>query len=57
MKLPNTAVNRPLATTMAFLAILLFGLVSMQKLSLDFLPEMELPTLTVMTVYPGASAE
>lgn len=57
MKLPNTTVNRPLATTMAFLAILLFGLVSMQKLSLDFLPEMELPTLTVMTVYPGASAE
>jgi len=42
---------------MAFMAVLLFGLVSLNKLPLDIMPEMELPTLTVMTVYPGASAE
>ena len=41
---------------MAFMAILLFGLVSLYRLPLDIMPEMELPTLTVMTVYPGASA-
>ncbi|MEF8810395.1 MAG: efflux RND transporter permease subunit, partial [Bacteroidales bacterium] len=46
-----------MATTMAFLAIVLFGLVSLNRLPLDIMPEMELPTLTVMTVYPGASAE
>src|SRR6056297_724785 len=57
MRLPKLAVNRPIATTMAFLAILLFGLVSLYRLPLDIMPEMELPTLTVMTVYPGASAE
>jgi len=57
MKLPKIAVNRPISTMMAFLAILLFGLVSLNKLPLDIMPEMELPTLTVMTVYPGASAE
>ncbi|MFP4620092.1 MAG: efflux RND transporter permease subunit [Bacteroidales bacterium] len=57
MRLPKIAVNKPVATTMAFLAILLFGVVSMNKLPLDIMPEMELPTLTVMTVYPGASAE
>ncbi|MFP4605583.1 MAG: efflux RND transporter permease subunit [Bacteroidales bacterium] len=56
MKLPKNAVNRPVATAMAFMAILLFGLVSLYKLPLDIMPEMELPTLTVMTVYPGASA-
>ena len=57
MNLPKLSVNRPVATSMAFLAILLFGLVSLYKLPLDVMPEMELPTLTVMTVYPGASAE
>lgn len=57
MKLPNLSVKRPVATTMVFVALLLFGLVSLQKLPLDLMPEMELPALTVMTVYPGASAE
>ncbi|MGM0551590.1 MAG: efflux RND transporter permease subunit [Bacteroidota bacterium] len=57
MKLPKLSVNRPVGTAMAFLAILLLGLVSLVRLPLDIMPEMELPTLTVMTVYPGASAE
>lgn len=57
MKLPNLSVKRPVATTMVFVALLLFGLVSLHKLPLDLMPEMELPALTVMTVYPGASAE
>lgn len=56
MNLPKISVNRPIATTMAFVAVLLFGLVSLNKLPLDIMPEMELPTLTIMTVYPGASA-
>jgi len=56
MKLPKISVNRPIATAMTFAAILLFGLVSLQRLPLDIMPEMELPTLTIMTVYPGASA-
>ncbi len=57
MKLPKISVNRPVTTLMAFSAILLFGLVSLQRLPLDIMPDMELPTLTVMTIYPGASAD
>jgi len=57
MKLPKISVQRPITTLMAFLAILLFGLVSLQRLPLDIMPEMEIPTLTIMTVYPGASAD
>ncbi|MGM0407066.1 MAG: efflux RND transporter permease subunit [Bacteroidota bacterium] len=57
MKLPKISVKRPITTLMAFSAILLFGLVSLQRLPLDIMPEMELPTLTVMTIYPGASAD
>lgn len=57
MKLPQVAVKRPVFTAMLFVAILLFGVVSLSKLPLDIMPEMELPTLTVITVYPGASAD
>ncbi|MGM0504046.1 MAG: efflux RND transporter permease subunit, partial [Bacteroidota bacterium] len=57
MKLPKISVQRPVTTLMAFMAVLLFGMVSLQRLPLDIMPEMEIPTLTVMTVYPGASAD
>lgn len=56
MKLTKLSVDRPVATSMAFLAILLLGLVSMKMLPLDVMPAMELPSLTVLTIYPGASA-
>lgn len=57
MKLPKISVNRPVTTLMVFLAILLFGLVAIFRLPLDIMPKMELPTLTVITTYPGASAK
>jgi len=56
MKLPEISVRRPVATTMVFMAVLLFGIVALVKLPLDIMPELELPSLTVITVYPGASA-
>ncbi|MFP4557330.1 MAG: efflux RND transporter permease subunit [Bacteroidales bacterium] len=56
MILPKISVRRPVAIAMLFMALLLFGLVSLTRLPLDVMPEMELPTLTVITVYPGASA-
>jgi hydrophobe/amphiphile efflux-1 (HAE1) family protein len=56
MKLPQLSVDRPVFTLMVFMAILLFGIVSLTMLPRDVLPEVELPTLTVITVYRGASA-
>lgn len=56
MRLPEIAVRNPVFTIMIFVAILLFGVVSMFMIPKDVLPEIELPTLTVITVYPGASA-
>lgn len=57
MKLPEMSVRRPIATAMMFLAVLVFGIVSYLKLPLDVMPDLEMPSLTVITVYPGASAE
>lgn len=57
MKLPEIGVKRPVFTAMIFIAVLLFGIVSLKMLPTDVLPDIELPTLTVITVYPGASAK
>ncbi len=56
MKLPEIGVKRPVFTAMLFIAIFLFGIISFRTLPTDLLPDVELPTLTVVTVYPGASA-
>lgn len=56
MNLPKLTVNRPVTTIMFFTALLLFGVFSYRSLPKDLLPEIELPALTVITIYPGASA-
>ncbi len=57
MKITKVSVNNPVSTSMIFMAILLFGIFSYLSLPKDLLPSVELPSLTVITVYPGASAE
>ena len=49
--------RRPVAITMFMVAIAVFGLVSLQKLPVDLLPEISYPTLTVRTTYEGAAPE
>jgi len=56
LKLPEVSVRRPTTVAMAFLAIFLIGMVSVTKLPLDLMPEIEPPAITVLTTYPGASA-
>lgn len=55
MNIIEVAVKRPVAVWMFTLAILLFGLVSLSRLSLNLLPELSYPTLTVRTDYIGAA--
>ncbi|MCK9320841.1 MAG: efflux RND transporter permease subunit [Bacteroidales bacterium] len=57
MKLPKITVSHPVTTLMFFLAILFFGIFSWVTLPKDLLPAVELPALTVVTIYPGAAAE
>ena len=56
MRLPETAVRRPIATIMVYAAIALLGGVAFFKLTLDLLPDIEPPAVSVITPYPGASA-
>ncbi|MGE3165921.1 MAG: efflux RND transporter permease subunit [Planctomycetota bacterium] len=57
MKLPELSVGRPIFTTMVTLMVVVLGTVSLSRVRLDLLPEVELPTLTVRTEYEGASPE
>jgi multidrug efflux pump len=48
---------RPVATSLLMLAILLVGVVAYRQLPLSALPEVDYPTIQVVTLYPGASPE
>lgn len=57
MRITDTSVKNPVAIYMIFAGILLFGLLAIFRLPRDLFPDIELPTLTVVTVYPGANTE
>ncbi len=56
-KIAKFAVSRPASVTILALAIILLGFFNLSKLSIDQMPEMEMPMVTVMTTYSGASPE
>ena len=49
--------QRPVAITMIVLAVVVFGWISYQQLSLNLMPNITYPSLTVRTEYPGAAPE
>ncbi|MEL7833142.1 efflux RND transporter permease subunit [Fodinibius sp. Rm-B-1B1-1] len=57
MKITETAVDRPIATTMLFLIIIVLGVISFRYLPVDLLPPVEYPQLTVATEYPNVGPE
>jgi HAE1 family hydrophobic/amphiphilic exporter-1 len=57
MNLPGISVKRPIFTTMVTLIIVILGAVSLSRLQIDMLPNIELPTLSIRTDYEGASPE
>jgi multidrug efflux pump len=50
-------IERPVATALLMVAILLSGLVAFRLLPLSALPEVDYPTIQVTTLYPGASPD
>ncbi|WP_317203151.1 efflux RND transporter permease subunit [Janthinobacterium sp.] len=50
-------IQRPVATSLLMLAIVLAGLVGFRFLPLSALPQVDFPTIQVQTLYPGASPE
>ncbi|MCS2150005.1 MdtB/MuxB family multidrug efflux RND transporter permease subunit [Scandinavium manionii] len=48
---------RPVATTLMMVAILLAGIIGYRFLPVSALPEVDYPTIQVVTLYPGASPD
>jgi len=50
-------IKRPIATSLLMAAILLIGLIAFRQLPVAALPEVDYPTMQVLTFYPGASPD
>lgn len=57
MNIGKFSVKRPVTVAMAALVLILFGIVSFTKMSIDLMPKMDLPIMAVMTSYDGAGPE
>ncbi len=57
MFLTRLAVHRPVTTLMACLIVAILGTDALTKLSIDLMPDVTLPVVSITTVYEGASPQ
>lgn len=57
MFLSNVSVRRPVAMSCLIIGLTLLGLNAYRKMGLELMPKMDMPFITIVTVYPGASPE
>jgi multidrug efflux pump len=57
MNLSETFINRPVATTLLALGIVLSGVIAFTLLPVAALPQVDFPTISVQATLPGASPE
>ncbi len=57
MFLSDLSIKQPVLATMLAVTLVALGLYSYRELSIDLMPNVEIPVLTVQTLYPGASPE
>lgn len=57
MSIYKSAVNRPITTFMIFTALVVMGIYALMNIAVDLYPEIDPPFISVLTAYPGASAE
>ncbi len=55
--LTRFSLKRPVTSLLVVLALVVFGFSSLMSLRMELLPDMDMPILMVMTVYPGADPE
>lgn len=57
MRLPEIAIKRPVFMTMVGLAMMVFGIIALPRLSIDLFPKIDFPMITITTKLVGASPE
>ena len=57
MFLSDLSIKQPVLATMLAVSLVTLGIFSYNQLAIDMFPDVEIPVLTVQTIYPGASPE
>jgi HAE1 family hydrophobic/amphiphilic exporter-1 len=57
MFLSNLSIKRPIFAAVLMLVLVTLGVFSYRRLAIDMFPKVEIPYITIITVYPGASPE
>jgi HAE1 family hydrophobic/amphiphilic exporter-1 len=57
MNLPALAIKRPIFITCIVSLMLVLGVMSYSKMSVDLFPDVTFPTIFIQTLYPGASPQ
>ena len=57
MKISAAAVRRPVATAMVFVALTVVGSFAYSRLRVDLFPELDFPSISVVTTYAGVGPE
>jgi HAE1 family hydrophobic/amphiphilic exporter-1 len=57
MFLSNLSIKHPVFATMMMAALAVLGIASYAQLKVDLFPKIEVPVITVTTIYPGAGPE
>ncbi|MGC8746449.1 MAG: efflux RND transporter permease subunit [Candidatus Saccharicenans sp.] len=57
MNLAKFSIDHPVTVLMFYIAIILLGVVSLSQLSVDLLPSINYPRLSIVTQYPGVAPE
>ena len=57
MNFTKFSLKRPVTTLLVVLALAVFGISSLLGLRLELMPDMDMPVMMVMTIYPGADPE
>ena len=55
MFLSDLSIKQPVLATMLAVSLVALGIFSYRELSVDLFPNIEIPVLTIQTIYPGAS--
>ena len=53
MSLSLVSVRRPIGTAMLFLAVVVVGFVSVSRLTVDLMPEVDMPRISISSTYEG----
>jgi len=56
-KLSFFAVRRPITISVLVIIVVLFGIISLPRIGIDLLPNLDYPAAVVVTAYPGAHPE